>query len=368
MNRTPIEWCRTYKPDGTFDEGYTVNPVRFRPYGSQRTTTMCQKISPGCIHCYAASIVRRFYPKDATEPFPGYTANGLAAGEFVLDEKQLQSVLKHKHPCRIFWGDMTDLFGAWVPGMFRDRCLAVCALTPHIEHIFLTKRPAIMANHFLGPAYIEHIFLTKRPAIMANHFLGPAYRVREALIGQHAQMMHLKRTQEPVLEWSGLPMPNIILGCSVEDQERADERMPSMGVLSGAGYRTMVSYEPALGPVNWAEWKFLDWLISGGESGSQARPSHPAWHRNARDFCAVNGIAYFFKQWGEWEKYDPIKHGSDEKRHFIDYRGRLVGPHESNPDGTDFRDWDRVYPAGKKAAGALLDGREHRAFPEVPCA
>ena len=47
-------------------------------------------------------------------------------------------------------------------------------------------------------------------------------------------------------------------------------------------------------------WEFIRWLVSGGESDRDARPSHPDWHRAARDFCAAHGIAYFFKQWGEW--------------------------------------------------------------------
>ena len=93
MNRTSIEWCRTYAADGSFEEGYSVNPIRFKPHGSERTTTMCQKVSPGCAHCYAEGITRRFWPKNAA-PFPGYTALGVSAmmGEFVLDEKTLLSV------------------------------------------------------------------------------------------------------------------------------------------------------------------------------------------------------------------------------------------------------------------------------------
>ena len=140
MNKTSIEWCRTYRADGSFTEGHSVNPVRFRPHGSNRTTTMCQKVSPGCTHCYAEVITRRFWPKDAHDLFPGYTALGLTTGELVLDEKLLISILRYKKPTRLFWGDMTDLFQDGVPDRFLDQCMAVCALTPHITHIFLTQR------------------------------------------------------------------------------------------------------------------------------------------------------------------------------------------------------------------------------------
>jgi protein gp37 len=62
-----------------------------------------------------------------------------------------------------------------------------------------------------------------------------------------------------------------------------------------------VSYEPALGDVSWDGWEFIKWLVSDGESGEKARPSHPNWHIHARDFCVKNRIAYFFKQWGRWK-------------------------------------------------------------------
>jgi protein gp37 len=124
MNRTSIEWVGTYNEDGTFTKGYSVNPIRFRPFGSQFLTNMCQRCSPGCQACYAESITRRFWPQGSNVSFPGYTAQGIAAGEFVLDEKQLQSILKHKKPAKLFWGDMTDIFGEWVPSWMIDACFA----------------------------------------------------------------------------------------------------------------------------------------------------------------------------------------------------------------------------------------------------
>lgn len=93
------------------------------------------------------------------------------------------------------------------------------------------------------------------------------------------------------------PLPNVLLGVSVEDQDRADHHRDNLGPLARRdGWRTFVSYEPALGPVDWIGWEFLSWMISGGESGAGARPSHPDWHRDARDFCARAGIPFFFKR------------------------------------------------------------------------
>lgn len=332
MNKTSIEWC-----------DYTVNPIRFRPFGSQRTVTMCQKISPGCANCYAADITRRFWPKDAdASPFPGYTAQGLASGNFVLDEKLLQSVLRHKAPCRLFWGDMTDLFGDWVPDAWMQRILAVCALTPQIEHIFLTKRPDAMATLLGTQAWTA--------------------KLRADAVRERANLVSLDRGQGHFTDRSGFPMSNVILGCSVESQQYADERREPMAALAAMGWRTLVSYEPALGGVHWKGWEFLNWLISGGESGSKARPSNPDWHRAARDFCAANEIPYFFKQWGNWEPYYSIHHGPFKYKRFIDWKGRVLKPDEPNPDGTDLRDWERIARVSKKAPVGLLDGEPHYTF------
>lgn len=148
------------------------------------------------------------------------------------------------------------------------------------------------------------------------------------------------------------PFTNVWLGVSVEDQTRADERREDFANTPAAV--KFVSYEPALGPVDWSGWEFVDQIISGGESGPKARPSHPDWHRASRDFCAANGIAYFFKQWGEWV-------GGT-------YDGQTVGDYVTFPDWGKVaaHDWSNgLFSAriGKARAGRLLDGREHSEFP-----
>src|SRR6202012_186572 len=91
--------------------------------------------------------------------------------------------------------------------------------------------------------------------------------------------------------------------------------------LAAQGWISFVSYEPALGPIDWSGWEFLRWLISGGESGPDARPTHPDWHRGARDFCAAHGIAYFFKQWGNWwPELDRDRDDPDWRQPYGNYR------------------------------------------------
>ncbi|MGH9745511.1 MAG: DUF5131 family protein, partial [Candidatus Acidiferrales bacterium] len=66
-----------------------------------------------------------------------------------------------------------------------------------------------------------------------------------------------------------------------------------------------VSYEPAIGPVNFAEAMggeadclAFDWIICGGESGPHARPMEPQWARDVQDLCAKLGTPFFMKQMG----------------------------------------------------------------------
>ncbi len=151
-----------------------------------------------------------------------------------------------------------------------------------------------------------------------------------------------------------------------------------------------LSCEPLLGPVDLEPWlrtgygpnhQFSDryghdgrlhWIITGGESGHGARPADPDWFRQIRDGCNAAGVAYFHKQAGEWLRCGPEVE-DDEMAGGV-YVPHPFGPHIRTstvmytPDGKDRRTLgEGVYMerVGKKAAGRLLDGREHSAFPEV---
>ena len=88
----------------------------------------------------------------------------------------------------------------------------------------------------------------------------------------------------------------------------------------------------------------IDWVITGGESGSHARPSNPQWFRDIRDQCAAAGVAHLHKQNGEWVSVSEVEG---------------AGVHHMFPDGRTVR---RV---GKQTAGRTLDGLSHNDFPKV---
>jgi protein gp37 len=260
-----------------------------------------------------------------------------------------------------------DLFHDAVPDEWIDRVFAVMALAP--QHVFqvLTKRTERMR------AYLEERW-QPAPAQTIAGLAIPAETVGE---GRRSQV---ERECEPLLQKFGLadttrddlwtaagsckamqwkwPLPNVWLGTSVEDQTRADERRAPIASVAAAGWNTWVSYEPALSMVDWSGWHFIKWLVSGGENGP--RPSHPDWHRAVRDFCCVNRIPYFFKQWGSWAPAVPY---GDSGGHVVPAaaQGWPEGPH----DRYAWFDNCAFYNVGKKAAGAELDGREWREVPEL---
>lgn len=364
MNHTSIEWT-----DATW------NPLRG-----------CSRVSEGCRNCYAERVAYRF--SGPGKPYEGLAVlrNGHASwtGKVELVEKHLLDPLKRRpvkspecgvcldmqngidreddvctcsqRPRRIFVNSMSDLFHESAPDEWIDRIFAVMALCP--QHVFqvLTKRPHRMLEYF-------------------NAFGSGRVDVRASLIGLQASPIHLARTGSPVLEWSGLPMPNVWLGVSVENQATADERIPLL-LRTPAAVR-FLSCEPLLGAINFRRVPEFNrigldltnwWVIAGGESGPGARPMHPDWARSLRDQCANARVPFFFKQWGEWA---PGSNFQTSGTVAVDEMGRtaadgLLGNYPKDASSAD--GWEMMHRAGKKAAGALLDGKEYREFPklEVP--
>lgn len=214
---------------------------------SWNPTTGCTKVSQGCKNCYAERVFPRAYGKDRE-----FT-------DIHMHADRLDLPLHWARPRRVFVNSMSDLFHEKVPFSFVD---------------------AVMAT-MLGARQHTYQILTKRPARMREYFSG-------------------------VREWT-ITREHIWLGVSVEDQATADERIPLL-LQTPAAVR-FVSYEPALGPVDFTNWlgedhdsyamiDGLNWLIAGGESGPKARPADIAWFRSARDQCRAANVAFFMKQLG----------------------------------------------------------------------
>ena len=308
--------------------------------------TGCSIVSPGCTNCYAMRLAgTRLQHHPSRQGLTTKTKAGpVWNGTVRFNEQWLDQPLRWKRPRQIFVCAHGDLFHESVPDEWLHKVFAVMALTPQHTYQVLTKRAERMAGYLNGKwGQRVRPWLDKlKPSSLWNGNIVTAWG-------------HLNAG----------PLPNVWLGVSVEDQTRADERIPHL--LDTPAAVRWISAEPLLGPIDLtnldhtghqradqvhgisAIWTgnaigrpALDWVVAGGESGSGARPAHPDWFRSLRDQCAAAGVPYFFKQHGDWVSVSMVE-GS--------------GRHFTFPDGATVRN------VGKKAAGALLDGREHREFP-----
>ncbi len=225
------------------------NPIRAKSKVTGRTGTHCEILTPGCEHCYAQAINRRLGTGLQ------YLSRLRDDVEIYLDDRILTQPLRWKRPRRIFVCSMSDLFGEWVTEQMLVRICGIMSMAPQHTYQILTKR-----------ADRQRDFLIRNAPKAANK--------------------------------------NWWFGVSVEDQRRADERIPVL-LATPAAVR-WISYEPGLGPIeictslprNRDVLKGLDWVVIGGESGPGARPFNITWARQIIAQCAAAGVPVFMKQLG----------------------------------------------------------------------
>lgn len=268
-------------------------------------TLGCEKVSPGCDGCYAIRDAIRL----GANPHPkiGPLFEGLAemragspewTGVIRTVASRLTLPFSWRKPARIFVSSQSDLFHEDVPNEFIARVFATMVLCPQHQFQVLTKRHARM-----------------RSLLSSKEFESDVLHAATGLLDSDPPRWM-------VTEWRGWPLPNVWLGVSVETQHWADIRIPAL-LATPAAVR-FLSAEPLLGPVSLARWldpktamllygeafgrredervvPALDWVIVGGESGPNARPMNPDWVRTLRDQCRAAGVAFHFKQWGNWQ-------------------------------------------------------------------
>jgi protein gp37 len=230
----------------------------------------CVRVSPACVHCYAETFAKRV----------GQDVWGVDKPRRFFSDKHWQEPLKWNTAAakagerqRVFCASMADVFEDRADlEDARGRLYGLIEATPMLDWLLLTKRP-------------ENI-----------------------------------RGMVPV-DWLSHPRPNVWYGTTVEDAPRLMRIEHLRHVPARVRF---LSCEPLLDEIT-PNLTGIHWVICGGESGPKARPMSPLWARELRDQCAFSGVAFHFKQWGDYNE-----HG------------------------------ERV---GKARAGRLLDGRE---WNEVP--
>lgn len=328
-------------------------------------------------------------------------------GEVRFNEQWLTQPLRWKRSRKVFVAAHGDLFHEAVPDEVLDRVFAVMAAAPQHTFQVLTKRSSRARAYLSAPETLGRIIAALQ-ALSEKLGTGKSSRDPMGSAGWNAWAAaeNLKLGNEQS-SWPGWPLREVWLGVSVEDQRRADERIPDL-LATPAAVR-WISAEPLLGPVDLEAMPFsggdprhrwsaltgqaimhatgaggqpdftvrldapirphLDWVVVGGESGPGARPMHPDWARSLRDQCAAAGVSYHFKQWGAWAELDQAK-AADEAG-WQGNRDWMVLSRDGALDIPDGRWPDAdlgeaaVVRIGKKAAGRLLDGKQHDSFPEA---
>jgi protein gp37 len=251
----------------------------------------CVKMSPACKFCYAESWSKRL----------GQQVWGISADRrFFGEQHWLEPLAWNREAER--QGTRARVFCASMGDVFEDRD-NLDSERKKLWHL-IERTPAL-----------DWLLLTKRPD-----------RVRAAV------------------PWTDSWPDNVWIGTTTENQEWADKRLEALADIP-AKVR-FISAEPLLGPLELGKWaKHVNWVITGGESGPNARPSSPSWFRALMNECMSADIPFHFKQWGDWapgqgENLAKVRKASAE-------------------DGTP------MFRVGKKTAGRLLDGETWNGLPTV---
>jgi protein gp37 len=315
----------------------------------------CIKVSPGCEHCYAETLANR-YGHNVWGPAKTTDRRMMSANYWKQPLKWDKQAATEGIRRRVFCASMADVFEEhpqleWP----RTNLWGLIETTPHLDWLLLTKRP-------------ENVLKMLSPL------------------------------------WNGRMPDNVWLGTSVENQEQADKRIPHL--LRTPAKVRFLSCEPLLGALdlNKAAWglgqpqypidiqagmidprgdteswdsgftplRAIDWVIAGGESGHGARPIRKEWAQCLQMDCERAGVAFFFKQWGEY-----VPAWSNDGEPFSLDNGAAFDPGETWPHPR-IHVWDsgRVphtedlyycnasLRVGKHAAGRLLNGRTWDQFPQ----
>ena len=255
----------------------------------------CTKVSPACKFCYAERDMDHRY---------GRVAWGAAGTRVVTSKANWRKPVQWDREAkqqgiryRVFCASLADVFEDWTANMSNTDGQLVSST---MQDIRLNLFRLIDATPNL-----DWLLLTKRPE-------------------------NIRRMWEP-FDWQAVgDMParsNVWLGTSVETSQYLG-RIDSLKAAHGLCQNLFLSMEPLLGNVSTLGEYIdgIDWVITGGESGPEARPTNPDWFRCVRDQCATHDVPFFFKQWGEF-----------------DCNGEWVG---------------------KKNAGRILDGVLHDSYPK----
>jgi protein gp37 len=221
----------------------------------------CSRVSPACEHCYAEAMSNHYRWATWGAATAGGTRKVTSRANWSEPPRWNRQAHKLAARARVFCASLADIFEEFHGTVIGDVTLETANLDYQRARLF---------GLIEQTEHLDWLLLTKRPENI---------------------------TRMIPLSWRAAMPANVWLGTTVEDQQRADVRIPRL-LENNAAVR-FLSIEPQLGPIDLSSYiTEIDWVIAGGESGPGSRPTQVAWARSIRDQCVAAQVSYFYKQWG----------------------------------------------------------------------
>jgi len=226
----------------------------------------CQKVSPGCDHCYAERLSERF-GREFTTPWRTSKAN--------WDKVRLwdyQAALTGK-AIHVFVNSMSDFFDLRVPAEWREEAWSLMCRAKHLRWQVLTKRPGLMAHWALTHPWPDHIWA-------GTSVESAKYLPRLDVLARVPAKVRFVSC-EPLLGPLDL---RPWMGCTECHDNDARDTLCACGNL--------------VDPTNGADPRDLDWVIIGGESGPDEvrREMRLEWLEDIVSQCQAAGVPVHVKQ------------------------------------------------------------------------
>jgi protein gp37 len=348
----------------------------------------CTKVSPACKNCYAERNFDHRLKQVQWGPSGTrvLTSNENWAKPLKWNREAKEKGVRH----RVFCASLADVFEDWkgpIVNSKGERGVVTCA-----DSVWFTNGPVSNCRDLTmddvrtqlfalidATPNLDWLLLTKRPENIRRMWVDVFCdnHICEASKSTGIFCPHDSCDLDDGVRAAG--RSNVWLGTTVEDQENANKRIHHLLGCRDLARVLFLSCEPLLGGLEIEPFLSLDateccpgcdeigcncgaidWVIAGGESGPEARPTDPEWFRSLRDQCQTAGVPFHFKQWGEWvpSDHDSVKMSDNE-----------VCPWNDKPrsDVIDTKQRDNsntvMCRVGKVRAGRLLDGVTHNGFP-----
>lgn len=273
----------------------------------------CSKVSPGCVFCYAEELVTRRLGGEWGKGAPRVQSKSTLRDPFKWNKKPwICDACGRTALCDKFGQRTTGMCECRGMTTFHRRRVFSLSLGDWLDPEVPVAWLAQMLDTIRQCKNLDFLLLTKRIELFGSRLNEASQAVCDQPEGEFFESDGDSELVQWLELWlAGESPKNVWLGVSVEDQKRADERIPLL-IATPARIR-FLSVEPLLEHVDLHLDRILvpdiatvfggaeaspgiDWVIVGGESGTQRRDCGVQAIESAVTQCVHAGVACFVKQ------------------------------------------------------------------------